>query len=78
MYQALVMADVAIVEAIDVGGVDEIPAGIDEGLDDPERLFRLRAPGDGERHGPEADGRHQQPAAIDLALHGRYLRWQAR
>jgi hypothetical protein len=59
VYQALVMAYVAVVEAIDVGGIDEVPAGIDERLDDPERLFRLRAPGDGERHGPEADGPHQ-------------------
>ena len=61
VYQALVMADVAIVEAIDVGGVDEIPAGIDEGLDDPERLFR--SPGARRWRAAWPRGRWPSPAA---------------
>ena len=53
--EALVVADVVVVEAVDVGGVDEVHAGVDHRLNDAPSLLFRRTPLNGERHSAEAD-----------------------
>ena len=66
--QPFVVTDVGIVDAIDVGGVDEGDAGVNRCPDDLEALRLVRATADRERHAAQTDGAHRKSATADGAL----------
>jgi hypothetical protein len=53
--ESLVVSQVGVVETIDVRGVDQRDAGIERRVKRANGLCFRRPPGDGERHGAEAD-----------------------
>ena len=59
--EALVVADVAMVEAVDVGGVDERHPRVERGMDDPDGFTLGWATGDRERHRSVSNRAHHDP-----------------
>ena len=53
--QPLVVADLVLVLAVGVGGVDQVHAGVERGVDGADRLLLRRSAGEGHRHRAEAD-----------------------
>src|SRR3954451_5447181 len=65
--QPFVMADVTIVEAVDVGGVDQRYSRVERGMDHPNALLLGWPLLNREVHPPLPDGRHLRSVATELA-----------
>ena len=61
--QPLVVADLVFVLAVGVGGVDQVHAGVERGVDRADRLLLRRAAREGHRHRAEPDRKTSVPAS---------------
>ena len=62
--QPLVVADLALVAGVGVGGVDQVDAGVERGVDRADRLLLGRPAGEGHRHRAESDGEDVPPRQL--------------
>ena len=75
--QALVVADVVLVDGVGVGGVDQVDAGVERGVDGADRLLLGRSALEGHRHRAEADredldSRQPSVLGLDSCHHNRF------